>query len=133
MFFKIGVLKHFVSFTGKGSRTIAPEENCPPPNPKTNPNPNPNPNLNRGAIFLGGNCPDTTGKELCGSLFLIKLQAWHKKESPTQVFSCDICEIFTQKPFFTEHLGWQLLFFLKQRSKNEKICSHKYIFINNNY
>ena len=31
MFFKIGVLKHFVSFTGKGSRTITPEENCPPP------------------------------------------------------------------------------------------------------
>ena len=28
-----------------GSRTIAPEENRPPPNPNRNPNPNPNPNL----------------------------------------------------------------------------------------
>ena len=36
-----------------GSRTIAPEENC-PPNPTTNPKPNPN--SNRGTIFLGGNC-----------------------------------------------------------------------------
>ena len=32
-----------------GSRTIAPEKNYP----------NPNPNHNWGAIFLGGNCPDT--------------------------------------------------------------------------
>ena len=39
-----------------GSRTIAPEEKCPP---KTNPNSNPNPNPNGGAIFFGGNCPDT--------------------------------------------------------------------------
>ena len=37
----------------KGSSTIAPGENCPPPDP------NPNPNPNRGAIFLGGNCSDT--------------------------------------------------------------------------
>ena len=31
------------------------QENCPLPNPKIDPNPNPN----RGAIFLGGNYPDT--------------------------------------------------------------------------
>ena len=30
-------------------------------------------------------------------------------------------------PFFTEHLRWVLLFFLKQRSKNEKMYSYKYI------
>ena len=30
------------------------------PNPKTNHNANPNPNPYRGAIFLGGNCLDTT-------------------------------------------------------------------------
>ena len=30
-----------------------------PPNPKTKLNPNPNPNPNRGAIFFGGNFPDT--------------------------------------------------------------------------
>ena len=63
-----------------GSRTIVPDENCPPtpkltlsqtltltggqffsgaivslpPNPKTNPDLDPNPNPNRGAIFLEG-------------------------------------------------------------------------------
>ena len=36
-----------------GSRTIAPEENC-PPNPRTNPKPTQKPN--RGTVFLGGNC-----------------------------------------------------------------------------
>ena len=30
--------------------------------PITNPNPNPNPKPNRGAIFLGCNCPDTQFK-----------------------------------------------------------------------
>ena len=35
-----------------GSRTINPEENC-PPNPKTNPKPNPNPEPNRGGFSLG--------------------------------------------------------------------------------
>ena len=54
------LVKNF-RFVLKGSRTIALEENC-PPNSKTNPNPNPNPNSNRGAIFLGGNCPDTVPK-----------------------------------------------------------------------
>ena len=34
---------------------------------------------------------------------------------------------FLRTSFFTEHLRWLLLFFLKQRSKNEKIYSHKYI------
>ena len=34
-----------------------------------------------------------TGKHLCWSLFLIKLQAF-KKETPAQVFSCEYCEIF---------------------------------------
>ena len=68
-----------------GSKTIASEENCHPtpkltltqvltltgglfssravvwltPKPKTNPNLDPNPNPNQGAIFHGGNCPDT--------------------------------------------------------------------------
>ena len=36
--------------------TVAPKENPPSPHPKTNPNPNPD---GGGAIFLGGNCPDT--------------------------------------------------------------------------
>ena len=39
-----------------------------------------------------------TGKHLCWSFFLIQLQAWRPaillKETPTQVFSCEFCEIF---------------------------------------
>ena len=42
-----------------GSRKIAPEENCPPPSPNSNANPKLNPDPDRGAIFLGGNFPDT--------------------------------------------------------------------------
>ena len=38
-----------------------------------------------------------SGKHLCQSLFLIKLQAWLKnfikKKTLAQVFSCDFCEI----------------------------------------
>ena len=32
----------------------------------------------------------------------------NKKETPTQVFSCEIYEIF-KNAFFTEHLRWLLL------------------------
>ena len=40
-----------------GQLPVAPKENPPlPPSPKTNPNPNRN---GGGAIFPGGNCPDT--------------------------------------------------------------------------
>ena len=39
----------------EGSRKIAP-----PPGPNSNVNPKPNPDPDRGAIFLGGNFPDTT-------------------------------------------------------------------------
>ena len=34
------------------------------------------------------------GKNPCWSLFLIKLQAWGDEETPTQVFSWEICKIF---------------------------------------
>ena len=46
-----------------------------------------------------------TGKHLCWSFFLIKLQALrlHEKEIPTQVFSCEYCEIF-KDTYFEEHL-----------------------------
>ena len=46
-----------------------------------------------------------TGKHLCWSLFLIKLQALqlYFKTSPTQVFFCKFWEIF-KNTFFTEHL-----------------------------
>ena len=52
-----------------------------------------------------------TGKHLCWSLFLIKQQACNfiKKETPTQVFSCEHYENF-KNSFFTEHFGWLLHF-----------------------
>ena len=47
-----------------------------------------------------------TGKHLWRNLFIIKLQAWrpeglqlYQKEAPTQVFSCEYCEIL-KNPFF---------------------------------
>ena len=39
------------------------------------------------------NLTQFTGKQLCQSLFLNK--AVKKKETLTQVFSCELCEIFT--------------------------------------
>ena len=48
-----------------------------------------------------------TGKHLCQSLFLIKLQVeacnFIKKEALAQVFFCEFCEI-SKNTFFTEHL-----------------------------
>ena len=44
------VIRNYCTIQNYGSRTIAPEENC-PLNPKTNPKPNPNPN--QGQFFLG--------------------------------------------------------------------------------
>ena len=45
-----------------------------------------------------------TGKRMCWSLFLIKLQDWRPvflfKETLTQVFFCEYCEIF-KNSFFT--------------------------------
>ena len=47
------------------------------------------------------------GKQLCLSLFLIKLQEWRSafslKITPTQVFSCDYCKTL-EKSFFIERL-----------------------------
>ena len=43
-----------------------------------------------------------TGKHLCQSFFL------NKKETLTQVLSCEFCEIFKNN-FFIEHLRWLLL------------------------
>ena len=52
IFFTCAVLLSHRKLSLNGSRTNAPEENC-PPNPKTNPKPTSNPNW--GTIFLGGN------------------------------------------------------------------------------
>ena len=43
---------------------------------------------------------DFTGKQLCWSLFLIKLQAL---QALTQMFYCEICKIF-ENTYFEEHL-----------------------------
>ena len=59
------------------------------------------------AIFIG--------KRLFWSLFLVKLQAWRlvtllKRESNTDVFSCEQCEVF-KKTLFKEQHRWLLLYF----------------------
>ena len=68
-----------------------------------------------------------TGKHLCQSLFfnevagrpetLLKKRLWHacnfiKKETLAEVFSCEFCEFF-KNSFFTEHLWWLLLKYLR--------------------
>ena len=55
---KTAAEKPWQNMLHKGSRKIAPEENC-PPSPNSNANPKPNPDPDRGIIFLGGNFPDT--------------------------------------------------------------------------
>ena len=53
-FFKSEIINRYCRSV-KPARKIAP----PPPHPNPNPNSNPNPNP-KGAIFLWGNCPDTS-------------------------------------------------------------------------
>ena len=56
-----------------------------------------------------------TGKHLSWSLFLIKFRAFRPatllKETPTQVFSCKICETF-KNTYFEKHLRTTALHFL---------------------
>ena len=51
-------------------------------------------------------------KQLCWSIFLIKLQAWRpaifKKRLQHRCFCCEYCEIF-KNSFFIEHIRWLLL------------------------
>ena len=53
------------------------------------------------------NFADFTGKNLCWSFFLIKLEFWGSvtllKKTPTQVLSCEIFKLF-KKNCFEEHL-----------------------------
>ena len=56
------------------------------------------------------NFPNFTGKHPCWSLFLIKLQALdlqlYLKETPTKVFSCEICKIFEMPSYASSiHYG----------------------------
>ena len=74
-----------------------------------------------------------TGKNLCQSLFLIKLQAWPatllKKETLAHVFSCEFCEI-SKNTFFTEHVLLLLKVSIKPEIRNEafKICENATIY-----
>ena len=45
-------------------------------------------------LFYKNRCFRVSGKHLCWSLFFIKLQVNFIKETPTQVFSSEFCEIF---------------------------------------
>ena len=56
---------------------------------------------------------------------VLKNLQFYQKKSPVQVLSCKFPK-FLRTSFFTEHLRWLLLSFLK-KSKSEKIHSHKYI------
>ena len=49
-----------------------------------------------------------TGKHLCQSLFLIRLQAFMKKEALAQVFSCGFCKISKRTPF-SQNISVRLL------------------------
>ena len=53
---------------------------------------------------------------------VLKNLQFYQKETPTQVFSCEICDIFKETFFHGTSSA-----FLKQKSKNEKKNSHKYI------
>ena len=44
-----------------------------------------------------------------------------KKETPSQVFSCQFCEIF-KSTFFIEHLWWLLLPILKPLDSQRQLC-----------
>ena len=64
---------------------------------------------------LNQNFANFTGKHLCWSLFLIKFHAFRSAtiliETPTYLFSCEICETFTNN-YFEKHLRTTALHFL---------------------
>ena len=66
------------------------------------------------------NLTNFTGKHLCWSHFLTKLQAWrselYRKEAPTQVLSCDICKIL-KRPIL-KNICERLLLILQEELLN---------------
>ena len=53
-----------------------------------------------------------TVKHPCQRLFFLKLQVWPAillKKKPTQVFSCELCDIFKKIFLYIEDLWWLLL------------------------
>ena len=71
------------------------------------------------------------GSTCAGISFLIKMQGsglhFYLKETPTQVFSCEFCEIF-KSTFSIEHLRWLLLYLhhvmLRESFQYQLICKH---------
>ena len=66
------------------------------------------------------NFAKSTGKYLCQSLFLNFI----KKETLTQVFFCDFCEIF-KNTFLTEHLRPTATYFFKLQANLGDTCRRK--------
>ena len=53
----------------------------------------------------------------------------YSQETPTQVFSCENCEIL-RTPFFTEHFLWLLLYLITGKSnKSIFFFSYKSVFV----
>ena len=52
-------------------------------------------------IIVSSNFTNFTGKHLCWNLFLIQLQVF-SRDTPTRVFPCEICEIFSNT-FLEDH------------------------------
>ena len=68
-----------------------------------------------------------TGKHLCQSLFFNKVASnFSKKETLTQVFSSEFCEILKEDLFFTKHLWW-LLAYLPNKYKYKDSLTSKII------
>ena len=75
-----------------------------------------------------------TGKHLCQSPLFNNVPGLRpaillKKETSTQVFSCEFCEMF-KKPFFTEHLPAAasvrtFLYLVVGEGSNSKFCEKK--------
>ena len=64
--------------------------------------------------FLLKNFAILTGKRLCWSLFLIGLHLY-SKDTPTQVFCCEYCQIF-KDTYFEEHLRMVAFYWIIMRS-----------------
>ena len=79
-------------------------------------------------IGVRKNFTNFTGKHLCWSLFLIKLQACNflKKRLQHRDFPVKFVK-FLKTSFFTDHLRWLLLLFLKEDTYKQEIKSQYYL------
>ena len=56
-------------------------------------------------LFLIFSSGKFIGKQLCGSIFLINLQAFGLRETPTQTFSCRFLQILKEHVYLKNHSG----------------------------